>query len=58
MPVGSMPVESMIGSPADLLLVEYVHLVRQTCDEVTVKFHDDSVADFFDDQIDAGRPPD
>ena len=46
-----------ITSADDLLLVEDVQLVRQVCTEVTVKFDDDSVADFFDEQIDAGRRP-
>jgi proteasome lid subunit RPN8/RPN11 len=41
----------------DLLLVEDVHLVRQECSAVTVKFDDQSVADYFDDQVDEGRTP-
>ena len=32
-------------------------LVKQTCTDVTVAFDDAAVADFFDDQIDAGRRP-
>ena len=44
-------------SPADLLLVEDVRLVRQQCTAVTVAFEDASVADFFDEQVDAGLKP-
>src|SRR5438874_6572388 len=51
--------ESEIGgfgiAPADdLLFVEDVELVKQTCTWITADFDDDSVADFFDDQVDAG----
>src|SRR4051794_4676952 len=46
-----------VSQPEDLLLVEDVHLVRQTCTPLSVKFHDDSVADYFDDQVDHGRRP-
>jgi proteasome lid subunit RPN8/RPN11 len=45
------------SSPHDLLLVEDVHLVRQQCTPVTVKFDDSSVADYFDTQVDQGRRP-
>ena len=41
----------------DLLYVEDVALVKQTCSSVTVAFEDDAVAEFFDLQIDAGRRP-
>jgi hypothetical protein len=41
----------------DLLLVEEVHLVRQRCSAMTVKFDDQSVADYFDGQVDQGRAP-
>jgi hypothetical protein len=41
----------------DLLLVEDVQLVRQRCTPVGVRFDDQSVADFFDRQVDAGRNP-
>jgi hypothetical protein len=41
----------------DLLLVEDIRLVRQTCSWVHVEFDDESVADYFDDQVDAGRRP-
>jgi len=32
-------------------------LVKQVCTSVTVKFADESVADFFDEQVDLGRQP-
>ena len=41
----------------DLLLVDDVELVRQTCSAVTIAFEDASVADYFDRQIDAGLQP-
>jgi hypothetical protein len=41
----------------DLLLVEDIHLVKQSCSAVTVKFDDESVADYFDEQVDQGRTP-
>lgn len=44
-------------SATDPLLVEDVCLVRQRCTSVTVEFDDNSVADFFDDQVDAGLKP-
>ena len=45
-------------TPADdLLVVEGFQLVRQQCTPVSVQFHDDSVADFFDQQVDDGRRP-
>jgi len=37
--------------------VNDVVLLQQTCTDVTVAFDDAAVADFFDDQIDAGRRP-
>jgi hypothetical protein len=46
-----------VSSPHDLLLIEDVHLVRQQCTSVTVKFDDESVADYFDQQVDQGRTP-
>jgi proteasome lid subunit RPN8/RPN11 len=46
-----------ITSPDDLLLVEDVCLVRQQCTAVTVEFDDESVADFYDEQVDAGLKP-
>jgi hypothetical protein len=54
--------ESEIGGFAitptnDLLFVDDVRLVRQTCSWVHVEFDDESVADYFDDQVDAGRWP-
>jgi hypothetical protein len=47
-----------ITSRNDLWLVEDVALVRQQCTEVTVKFDDAAVADFFDVQVDQDRKPD
>jgi proteasome lid subunit RPN8/RPN11 len=46
-----------VSRPEDLLLVDDVHLVRQACTAVSVKFDDQSVADYFDDQVDQGRSP-
>lgn len=46
-----------ISAPNDLLLIEDVVLIRQTCSAVTVQFDDASVADFFDSQVDLGRRP-
>ena len=46
-----------ITSPDDLLLVEDVCLVRQQCTAITVEFNDESVADFYDEQVDAGLKP-
>ena len=45
-----------ISAQDDLLLVEDVCLVRQLCTPVTVKFDDEAVADYFDEQVDQ-RPP-
>lgn len=46
-----------IAPADDLLCVEDIRLVRQSCTEITVQFDDHGVADFFDEQIDAGRRP-
>jgi proteasome lid subunit RPN8/RPN11 len=46
-----------VSRRGDLLLVEDVQLVRQVCTPVTVKFNDQSVADYFDGQVDEGRIP-
>lgn len=46
-----------ISAPDDLLLVEDVQLVPQVCSWAHVAFCDDAVADFFDQQVDAGRKP-
>jgi hypothetical protein len=46
-----------VSRPEDPLLVEDVYLVRQECTPVTVKFDDNSVADYFDAQVDQGRTP-
>jgi hypothetical protein len=41
----------------DLLLVEDIRLVKQTCTWAHVAFEDTAVADFFDEQVDVGRQP-
>ena len=46
-----------ISAADDLLFVEDVQLVTQTCTWVHVEFDDEAVANFFDDQVDAGRRP-
>ena len=46
-----------ISAADDLLCVEDVQLVQQLCDLASVAFDDESVADFFDRQVDAGRRP-
>lgn len=46
-----------ISAPDDLLFVEDVQLVPQTCTSVTVEFDDAAVATFFDEQVDRGRRP-
>lgn len=43
---------------SDRLLVTDIHLVKQRCSSVTVAFEDESVADYFDEQIDQGFRPD
>ncbi len=46
-----------IAHDEDSLLVVDVQLVRQTCSWAHVAFDDESVADFFDRQVDAQRRP-
>ena len=46
-----------ISAADDLLRIEDVQLVRQSCTSVTVHFDDAAVADFFDSQVDRGLPP-
>eukprot|EP00913_Durusdinium_trenchii_P010894 g10223.t1 len=46
-----------ISAADDLLLVEDVRLIGQQCTVVSVEFEDDAVADFFDEQVDAGLAP-
>ena len=41
----------------ELLLVEDIQLVKKCCSWESVAFDDDSVADYFDQQVDAGRTP-
>jgi proteasome lid subunit RPN8/RPN11 len=46
-----------IAPAVDLLYVEDIRLVQQTCTSISVAFDDSDVAEFFDDQIDLGRRP-
>jgi hypothetical protein len=46
-----------VSAAKDLLLVEDVQLIRQICTEVSVKFDDTAVADYFDRQVDGGLLP-
>ena len=46
-----------ISAADDLLFIEDVQMVRQECTSASVSFDDQSVADFFDRQVDAGRKP-
>jgi hypothetical protein len=46
-----------LSAADDLLLVEDVQMVEQDCSPASVHFDDQSVADFFDRQIDAGLQP-
>ena len=46
-----------IAAAEDRLFVEDIALVTQECSLVSVAFDDNSVADFFDDQIDRGLVP-
>ena len=46
-----------ISAAEDLLLIEDVRLIGQRTSVVTVAFDDESVADFFDQQVDAGLLP-
>jgi hypothetical protein len=44
-----------ISAADDLLHIDDVELVHQTCDVASVAFDDEAVADYFDRQVDAGR---
>ena len=46
-----------ISPRGDLLLIEDFYLIQQRCTEVTVKFEDQAVADYFDAQVDQGQAP-
>ena len=46
-----------ISAASALLSIEDVQLVRQICSPTSVVFDDQSVADFFDKQVDQGRSP-
>jgi proteasome lid subunit RPN8/RPN11 len=43
--------------PNELLLVEDIRLVSQTCSYTTVSFADDAVANYFDEQVEQGLRP-
>jgi hypothetical protein len=46
-----------ISAADDLLFVEDIQMVKQNCTPASVHFEDQSVADFFDRQVDAGLRP-
>jgi hypothetical protein len=46
-----------ISAADDLTLIEDVLLIRQCCTAVMVRFDDQSVADYFDSQVDRGLKP-
>jgi hypothetical protein len=46
-----------ISAESNLLLIEDFRLVKQCCSVATVRFDDESVADFFDEQVDQGLAP-
>jgi proteasome lid subunit RPN8/RPN11 len=46
-----------VTSSENLLLVDDICLVHQTCSYAYVAFDDDSVADFYDQQVDIGKQP-
>jgi hypothetical protein len=46
-----------ITPAVDLLCVEDIRLVQQTCTSISVAFDDSAVAEFFDEQIDSGHRP-
>jgi hypothetical protein len=46
-----------IANPNDLLLIEDFVTVRQVATSASINFDDESVADFFDQQVDEGRQP-
>jgi proteasome lid subunit RPN8/RPN11 len=55
---GTTEVGGFAVTPADdLLYVEDVRLVRQSCTAVSVAFDDTAVAEFFEEQVDLGRRP-
>src|SRR5688572_7481940 len=46
-----------ISAADDLLLIEDLCLVKQLCSALTVRFDDEAVADYFDQQVDLGLQP-
>jgi proteasome lid subunit RPN8/RPN11 len=55
--IGDTEVGAFGICPSHPLLVEDVGLVKQNCTWSTVSFEDESVADFFEDQVEAGLQP-
>ena len=55
--IGDTEVGAFGICPNDVLLVEDIELVKQTCSWATVSFDDESVADFFEDQVELGLKP-
>jgi proteasome lid subunit RPN8/RPN11 len=57
--VGSTEVGGFgISNDDDPLLIEDIVLIKQVCTSVSVEFDDESVADFFEQQVDEGGRPD
>lgn len=46
-----------VAGPDDLLFIKDFLIVKQEVTGVSIKFDDNAVADFFDDQVDAGKKP-
>jgi hypothetical protein len=46
-----------ISAAGEPMLIEDITLIRQQCDWASVTFDDESVADFFEEQVEAGRQP-
>jgi proteasome lid subunit RPN8/RPN11 len=46
-----------ISDPQNLLLIQDVVTVKQSCTSVTVRFDDSAVSEFFEQQVEAGRGP-
>jgi hypothetical protein len=56
--IGNTEIGAMaITSPSDHLLVEDLVLVKQKCTSSSTEFDTDGIADFFDNQVDAGLHP-
>jgi len=55
--IGETEVGGFGVCPNELLLVEDIRLISQTCSYTTVSFADDAVANYFDEQVDQGLRP-